>query len=298
LDAGKKVYYSVRSGKKHGLVDEVNRQVIPIQYDAISVDLAYPGSDLSHTVVVAKKNKYGAVNLENQVLIPFQYDDLQRISSTELYKAKVGKTYQIINSKNEVISKGPFEEVANFEGQRGRLKALTFYNGKMRVIDEKGKFQIQESDMLPHNGYKTFDELKSAFIQALDSKDETLLKAFAEKIAPSKHILVYLRENPFTKKPLEYIQIDQIKEKYYQDLLKFKIAHWKQSGAYTYDTSSLTTVTDYTLNEDGFVTNRRTSDHAFGDSRFMEKLLRNAYKVNGYWISSYFMQRDFWTFKP
>lgn len=28
-------------------------------------------------------------------------------------------------------------------------------------------------------------------------------------------------------------------------------------------------------------------------TRFMEKLFRNAIKVNGYWISSYFMNRHF-----
>ena len=38
------------------------------------------------------------------------------------------------------------------------------------------------------------------------------------------------------------------------------------------------------LKKEGIVTNKRTEDWAYSDTKFMEKLLRNAVKINGFWI--------------
>src|SRR5690606_30829291 len=104
-----------------------------------------------------------------------------------------------------------------------------------------------------------------------------------------------LKQNLFDKNML-YVNLDYIKEKYTRDLLTFKHSEWKTDTNFgiTYNRSSLYVV-DYTRYSEryGIVTNTRTSDHAYGDTRFMEKLLRNAVKVNGYWISTYFMTRGF-----
>jgi hypothetical protein len=290
IDADKHVYFSVKSGKKYGLIDESNKPVIPLQYEAINIDLM---TSEAYSVIVAKGRKFGTVNMQNLIEIPFKYDDLQRISHSGLYKARVGTGYQVINNKNEIINKGPFDEVANFESIGKGYQALTFYNGKMRVIDEKGKFITSEVAMQPHHGYKTFDELKWALVNALDSKDNLPLKDFAKRIAPSEHLLFYLKENVFTKQTLQYTNVNAVREKYYNDLLKFKLSRWNQTSDFGYKRSSLTNVRDYTLYKEGFVTNARRTDPAFGDTRFMEKVLRDAIKVNGYWISTYFMQRYF-----
>lgn len=296
-------YFSVRNGKKFGLIDGKNKQIIPLQYDAINIDLVSAddekASKLTYSVIVAKGDKYGTINLENQVRIPLQYTALHRISRSGLYEAKTGSYYRIIDGKNGIINKGPFDEVANFEvtdgaeyGRQLKQQALTFYKGKMRVIDEKGSFVTSEVTMQPHNGYKTFYELKWDLIKALNSKDDILLKDFAAKIAPSEHILFYLKDNPFTKQSLQYTNINFIKEKYFNDLLKFKVSYWNSNSDSKYKRATLTDVTDFTLFQDGLVSNFRTSDEGF-ESHFMERLLRNAYKINGYWISSYFMLRDF-----
>lgn len=297
-------YYSVKKGNKFGLTNETNQVLIPIEYDAISLDyiaLNFEStSDETYQIVVAKGKKYGSVNLNNQVKIPFQYDDLELISNNGLYKAKTGNYYQIINSKNGTIIKAQFDEVANFEqvggfeyGDVPTYQALTFSKGKMRVINDKGEFISTETLMLPHKGYTTFDELKYTLIKALDAKDDILLKEFAIKIAPSEHILYYLKENQFDDKPLHYINIEQVQEKYFNDLRTFKYSYWNQSSGYGHKRIALTNVTDYTVYRKGFVTNERNTDQAFGDTRFLEKLLRNAIKINGYWISSYFMKRSF-----
>ena len=243
----------------------------------------------------------GDHNLKDEVVIPFQYSFLQRISYSGLFKAKTGKQYQIIDKDGEPISKNSFDEDTNFERVDNNyskdyiFQGLTFSNGKMRVIDSKGNLISSEKPMHPHNGYETFDELKFALIKALDSNDDVLLKEFVDKIAPSEHILYYLKQNLFDKSTL-YVNIDYIKEKYLRDLLTFKHSEWKTDTNFgiTYNRSSLNVV-DYTKYSEryGIVTNTRTSDHAYGDTRFMEKLLRNAVKVNGYWISTYFMTRGF-----
>ncbi|MBD1367534.1 WG repeat-containing protein [Mucilaginibacter sp. ZT4R22] len=300
FEGGKHTYYSVRKGQKYGLIDDANKVVIPLLYDAIDISLVYPDDytkmPSTYTIIVAKAGKFGAVNLENRVVIPFQYSNLQRLSQNGLYKAKTGGSYQIITARNQVINKGPFDEVANYEATAAysnAYQALTFYKGNMRVVNDKGAFTTAAVPMAAHKGYKTFDELKWALIKALDSKDDALLKDFADKVAPSEHILFYLKENAFSKRPLQGMDIDAVRARYYTDLLNFKQRYWNGSSGLPYKRESLTDVADYTRADNGFVTNARRADHAFGDTRFMEKLLRNAIKVNGYWISTYFMTRNF-----
>lgn len=305
-------YFSVRKGKKFGLINEKNEVLIPIKYNAINLSFAISTEYFNENketenkpndfqVVLAKGKKYGTVNLKDEVVIPFQYSFLQRISYSGLFKAKTGKQYQIIDKNGKPICKNAFDEVANFErvednySEDYTFQGLTFSDGKMRVIDSKGNFISSEKPMQPHNGYETFDELKFALIKALDSDDDVLLKEFVDKIAPSEHILYYLKQNLFDKNTL-YVNIDYIKEKYLRDLLTFKHSEWKTDTNFgiTYNRPSLYVV-DYTRYSEryGIVTNTRTSDHAYGDTRFMEKLLRDAVKVNGYWISTYFMTRGF-----
>lgn len=304
FESRKHTYYSVKKGKKFGLINEENQVVVPIEYDAIILDFIAPDfestTDENYQVVVAKGNKYGSVNLNNQIQIPFQYDALQRISDNGFYKAKTGNKYQIINLKNQAISKSQFDEVANFEqsggseyGDESTYQALTFNNGKMKVINDKGEFISSAIAMQPHQGYTTFDQLKFVLITALDSNDDSLLKEFSKNVAPSAAILYYLKRNQFDDTSLQYTNVEYVQEKYYKDLLNFKYSYWNEKSGHGYKRTSLTNVTDYTLYRSGFVTVERNSDHAYGDTRFMEKLLRNAIKINGYWISTYFMKRSF-----
>lgn len=298
---GNQNYFSVQKGKKFGLINAKNEEIIPIKYDDINIDFVAETKDGNQHIVLAKGKKYGTVDLKNEVQIPFQYSDLQRIANIALYKAKKGTgQYQIINSKNEAISKDWFDEVANFErkdsyeyGENINYQALTFRNGKMRAIDEKGNYFTSETTMNPHIGYKTFDELKFALIDALDSQDNVLLKDFVDKIAPSEHILYYLKRNMFSNEPMNYIDISHIKERYYNDLMEFKYRYWNENSGYGYNRTSLTKVTDYTLYREGYITNARSTDPAFGNIKYMETFLRNAVKINGFWISSYFMKGRF-----
>jgi hypothetical protein len=307
------LYFSVRAGKKYGLINAKNEVLIPLKYDTINLSFASSTANLNENTetenkynnwqfVVATGKKYGTVNLKNEVVIPFQYSFLQRISHTGLFKAKTGKQYQIIDKDGKPICKNTFDEVANFEQMDNKysedytLQALTFYNGKMRVINSEGNFITDEKPVQPHKGYETFDELKFALIKALESKEDTLLAEFVNKIAPSEHLLYYLKQSVFDKSTL-YLDVNHIKEKYLSDLLMFKRQEWNADTRFGYKGYNRTSlhVVDYTRysERDGVITNIRISNHDYGDSRFMEELLRDAIKINGYWISTYFMKRGF-----
>ena len=282
-------YFIAEKNKKYGIITGTNAVIVPFNYDFISFKHTNYSKHISSMHMVAsQKGKYGVVNLQNEVIVPFQYEHLEKLSYKDLYKAQKKGVYMLIDANNVVLNKGPFDEIAQFEGD----EALTFYNGQMRIINNTGKFITPPVPMQPHKGFETFDEMKSALIEAMDSKDEKLLKEFAAKAAPSAHILYFFKENIFTRKPLTTTDPEYIKNKYYEDLYRFKIREW---NAGYYNKKSLSDVKDFTLysREYDIVTNERTTDWAFGDTRFMEKIMRNAIKVNGYWISTYFMTRSF-----
>ncbi|MBB2148632.1 hypothetical protein [Pedobacter gandavensis] len=126
----------------------------------------------------------------------------------------------------------------------------------MGLIDQNGKFIGKPAAMTSHQGYETFDELKFALVKALDSKDDEELKRFADQIAPSKHILFFLKDNPFNRKSIGILNIGLIKQKYYHVLLEFKLDKWQRPNAYNH--RSLPAVPDYTAHEEGdYVGNMR-----------------------------------------
>ncbi|PZX38110.1 WG repeat protein [Nonlabens dokdonensis] len=297
-------YYSIKKGKKYGLINDANEIILPFKYKDIDLDFisANPinGKGDKFSIVVRKGKKYGAVNLKNEVVIPFQYDYLKRLSYHKLFKAQKNEAYEIIGVNNEPIVKEKFDEIANFEimetsyySDKTTYRALTFKDGKMRVITNDGKFISNPVTMELHHGYTTFNELKETLVKALNSPENVLLKEFVDKIAPSQHILFYLKKNIFNDQSLSFTNIDYIKEKYLKELLRFKYSYWKPENGNGYNKSSLNKVNDYTIYNSNIVTNKRYIDHAFGNTKYMEKFLRNSIKVNGYWISTYFMKRGF-----
>ncbi|HUH34458.1 MAG TPA: WG repeat-containing protein [Moheibacter sp.] len=292
-------FYSVEKNGKFGLINEKNEVILPFQYSSIRLELLMANLENDYLIVVSKNNKFGAVNLQNEIKIPFQYADLQRISSSGLFKAKNGNKFNIINSKNQKINNETFDEVANFEliynyrhDGNPNNHALTFNHGKMRIIDSDGKFVSSEVEMKPHNGFKSFEELKTALIFALNSNNDDLLKNFVDKVAPSEHILHYLKTNIFDDKPLSYVDLPYIKEKYFNELKKFQFNYWNDGIGFGWDRSVFVDESDYTLYRNGAISNGRNRNWDFGD-RFLERLLRNSIKVNGNWISTYFMIRNF-----
>lgn len=290
LPVERNTYFIVSKNNKFGIVDDKNTIIVPFLYDDLSFDLTNPYTS-KETILPAKKNgKWGLISLKNKTLVDFGYQYIARIhGERNIFKAKIKNKYKIIDKNGKELSADSFDNVANFEGN----ETLTFDKNTMRVINDKGAYTGVTEQMTIHDGYKTFDELKFALIEALENPKDDRLMTFCTKIAPSKHLLYYLTTNVFDKKSLQYTpEQDLIAKQYYKKLSEFKLSRWNDDRFFS--KSSLKSVNDYTyIDNNGIVTNSRTNDHAFGDTRLMEKILRNAIKVNGFWISSYFMYRNF-----
>jgi len=300
FDNIKNKYFAVQKGKKFGLINEKNEVIIPFEYDDIDLDLVFNHNDKIEDIqiVVSKNGKYGTIDLQNQAKIPFEYKLLKRVSPSGIFKAAKKNQYQLIDFNNQPITALLFDDVSNFERKTNNYgdilyyQALTFNNGKMRVINHEGNFLTTESSMQMHVGYATFDDLKNALIAALNHPKDELLNEFVNKIAPSEHLLYFLKYNIYRKDEL-YVNISYIKENYLKELLDFKYNYWlNKNNGFSFDKNELLDVVDYTGYTDLGVTNKR-QNHLSYNSKILENFLRNAIKINGFWISSYFMKGNF-----
>ena len=294
LETIKGAYFAVRKGTRFGVVYSNDSIVVPLEYDSVNMNLANPAAYHELEVVVKKGSLYGAVTLANKVMIPISYSSLVKLSDDNLYKARLQeepgndeKRFVLLDDKNQLISKGPFDEISLFEGNL----ALSFYKGKMRLLNKNGALLSEERPMEPHNGYTSFEQLKQALINALNSEDDKDLEHFANKTAPSWHTLFLIKANILTGEPLGIVSPEGVQKKYLEKLLQFKKTKWKTG---LYNKKHLTSVDDYTFSDDGLITNKRLEETAFGDTAFLARFLQDAVRVNGYWISTYFMTRGFY----
>lgn len=272
-------YLIVSKNKKFGVIDQDNKVILSFLYDDLSFNLLNDYKINSQTVIAKKNGKYGLVDFSGKELIPFSYTNLERISGDNLFKAKTGKNYILINSENKILNNGPFDDISQFENG----KALTFYAQKAKEIDKNGKFTAFEGSFSPHEGFKTFDDLKFGFLKMLDSKTDQEVKDFAKKIAPSPHLLHFLKQSAF-KKRTEYLDYESVVNTYYQELLEFKNNKFKNQ----YVKEKLSEVRDYNIYNESLLTTCRDGTQDYG-APMAEKYLRNSFKLNGYWISSRFL---------
>ena len=284
------INYIAKKKNTFGILNNRNETVIPFDYSYLSFD----NIDDKEQFVAARKSKFGVINLKNEIIIPFSYKDLKKISYNNLYKAKKDKLYQIINQNNKPINPDFFDEVTEFEKTYRSIReykshdpeyiALTFRDGKMRVINHSGEFITSPIEMKPHNGYKRFEDLKIGLISALNNPDEKELREFVEKISPSEHIIFFLDQYPNSLANLN-LNIEQIKEETFQNLLFLKHNSNNKNYEILFKDFDLTEFNSNT----GFQMNYRINDPSYGNENYLEKLLRKSIKVNGYWISTYFM---------
>jgi hypothetical protein len=286
METGTNTYFAVKKDNSFGIINNNDSIVIPFIYDTIDMSLANPDTYDEPQFVVKKGNLYGTVSLSGKELIPVIYQQLAKISNDNLYKAKTKNHYVLVDSKNKILNDGPFDDISVFDGNL----TLGFYNNKMKLLSKSGAFVSEETPMLPPAGYATFEDLKQALIKAFNDSENIELRNFALKAAPSQHTLYFIKGNIFTREPLGFISIDAIREKYFNDLLQFKKTRW-QTGIY--NKSKLIAVNDFSFSDEGLITNTRTEEHTFGDT-FLERFLGNAIRVNGYWISTYFMKSNFY----
>ena len=287
LDLTKSSYFIVEKDKKMGVINSKNEMLIPIKYDELNFNFMRPPfTDTQAEVkIVAKlKKNYGLIDLKENILVPFEYNCLAKISFSGLYKAKKKSGYSIINSKNEVILEGPLCQVGDFDNGI----ALIFKEDKMRVINENCQIIAEAKPMTYHKGFRSFQALKNDLVNCLNSKEDADLMDFAIKISPSEHILFLFSKLTRTYAYLEYLSPSTISKRYYEVLLQIK-RQWNKSN---YDHNKLIGVEDYTIFEGRVFTNQRTEEPTFG-MRELEWILRDAVRMDGFWISTFFLKHRF-----
>lgn len=287
LDLKIATYFIVKKGDKMGVINSANEILIPLKYQNLSfneVSAKYISDSWEVNVVAKKNNKYGLIDLENTIMIPFQYNDLVKISFDDIYKAKTNASYIVINSNNQHIFEGKFDQIGVFEN----AQVLTFKSGKMRVINKAGNYQTDAKPMTYHQGYRTFKALKNALVNGLNSKNNAALLNFANKITPSKHLLYLFSKISHRNAYVEYLSPKKISKRYYEILLKIK-SKW---NAGPYSKSKLTNVDDYTTFDGRVYSNYRNEEETYG-MRELNWILKDAVRLDGFWMSTFFLKHSF-----
>lgn len=280
-------YFAVKKDNKHGVISSKDSVVIPFDYDSIDMSRANADAYNQPQLLVKKGNRYGAVSFAHTIMIPLAYRHLQKLSDDNFYKAKKDSHYVLLDGNNNIVNKGPFADIGVFEGNI----ALSFSNGHMKLINKSGALISEAIPMEPHFGYTTFEALKQALIHALNSTDDKDLEIFAYKAAPSRHLLYLIKRNILTGEDIGLVSPEGVRKKYFDDLLLFKKTKWLTG---LYDKSKLAAVDDYSFSDEGLITTKRQETTDFGDPAFLEKFLKDAVRVNGYWISVYCMTPHFY----
>lgn len=91
----------VTKGNKKGLFTDTGKQIIPIEYDALT---NADGDGFGNTIIAVKNGKYGMVDINGNSQIPCTYDKLQYLNSFLAIAVKNGK-YGVVerNNSNKVV---------------------------------------------------------------------------------------------------------------------------------------------------------------------------------------------------
>ena len=184
--------FVVVTGKKYGLINSQNKVQVPFEYDL----LRYFTSQKNNRLLLAvQKGKYGLIDVLNKKLINFEYDDLQSISAG-LYKAGNNGKWKVIDSTGRSITKPEYDNIGVFvEGT-----AAVFKNGQMGMINTAG--QEKQFTTPDGGGYTDIKKLLHDFVDALNSKNDSILTAFCKKVAPDGHTVSFLRKSGFKYRTL------------------------------------------------------------------------------------------------
>jgi len=152
IDENDNVWYEentlrVKKGNKYGLIDLNGKEIIPVEYDDITVL-----EGIENSIIIKKDGKVGLANDNGSIIIEPNYSQIKNLGST--YKDgyitvnQEGK-YGVISATKKQVLENKYEEIAQIYLKD---KFIIKENGKQKLIDSKGNVLIEEG----------FDEIKSA----------------------------------------------------------------------------------------------------------------------------------------
>lgn len=152
MDENSNVWYEenvlrVEKDGKYGLIDLLGKELLPIEYDEITVL-----EGIENSIIIKKDNKIGLVNDTGSIIIECNYKEIKNLGST--YKDGYitvddnGK-YGVISATKRQILDNKYEEIK-------QIALKEYYvvkeDGKTKLINSKGESIIEDG----------FDDIKSA----------------------------------------------------------------------------------------------------------------------------------------
>ncbi|MDP4208608.1 MAG: WG repeat-containing protein [Bacteroidota bacterium] len=166
-------YYIVKNDNKYGVIDDNEKEIIPIEYLEFA---QYPYSDGSY-LARNKDGKYGFVLIDGKVTLPFEYDNLIKNYNDNIVSVQNGKCGLI-----QVNSGMPYQiTTCNYDDIKGGNKTfIVEKDGKFGLLDIYGKqlteieFQSLESLDNNSNDGSIFKAQKDGYYQLIDKQGKPI----------------------------------------------------------------------------------------------------------------------------
>ncbi len=131
VQGGRKLYIVKKNGKM-GIIDEDEKQIVPIEYQSIAT---YPYKDGSY-LARNKEGKYGCISADGKITLPFEYDQLTKSGYNNMITAKDDKCgiLQINNGLPFEIATCDYDDIS-----RGEKVFIVEKNKKFGIMDFYGK---------------------------------------------------------------------------------------------------------------------------------------------------------------
>lgn len=147
--------YIVENNNAYGVIDRLNKQLVPIIYDDVEVQ--------GVLFRVKQNGKYGLLNHNHQFVIDIEYDDIQPIKVTGDYDHVDGYLLSRNNQQSIVDNKGK----------------VLIPPSNIRIVDELDGFYIK-GVLIKEGKYGIYDFENKQYI--LEPKYEKLIKAFSNDL--------------------------------------------------------------------------------------------------------------------
>jgi hypothetical protein len=126
---------SVKYGGKWGFIDSTGKEVIPIIYSSIGIDVFKGG-----LAAVKLNGQYGYINEKGETVIPFQFDDAN--SFDEDYAiVELNHKKGVVDKKGKIVIPTKYEEVKHDGFSEGLLAVKL--NGKWGYVNQKNEVVVK-----------------------------------------------------------------------------------------------------------------------------------------------------------
>lgn len=205
IQGGRKLYIVKENGNM-GIIDEDEKQIVPIEYQSIAT---YPYKDGSY-LARNKEGKYGCLSADGKITLPFEYDQLTKSGYNNMITAKDDKCgiLQINNGLPYEIATCDYDDIS-----RGEKVFIVEKNKKYGIMDFYGK-------MITKFDFDLIESLSSEIYVAKKKNDWYLLNSSGSEINGKSYKNIEQitdkvnRNSYYNSKKFSYLKAQNSKNKY------------------------------------------------------------------------------------